>query len=1021
MISNPKRLLSKWRLAATGMLLSAAAGMALYAANPGSSGSAKSGNGVYIVQMQDAPAVTYKGGVAGYQATAPKKGEKINPIAPDVVKYVDYLKAKHDAALAKVGNGQKLYSYGFSFNGFAAKLTPEQAAALAKEAGVVAVNEDEALKLDTSSTPAFLGLTAPNGLWNQLGGPVGSKKGPGAGEGIIIGMVDSGIWPESKSFTDRDATGKLLYQQISGFHGKCDSAETVTDGSWDANLCNKKLIAAQHFNSGWGGDAGVAEELPWEFLSPRDYSGHGTHTASTAGGNHGVMPTGSAAPFGPISGMAPRARIAAYKVCWETLNPLVGGCFTSDSVAAIDQAVADGVDVINFSISGTTSNFLSAVEVAFLNAADAGVFVATSAGNSGPTTGTVAHPSVWATTVAAGTHNRNGEGSVTTGDNATYAGASYSNALGSTPIIDSVNAGLPGADPVKVELCYGAGDNVIAGVPTPVLDPAKVAGKIVLCKRGTTALVNKSGAVKAANGVGAVIYNDPAGATNTLAIVHPIPTVHVVTASGLAIKSYIGSAGAAATASIAQATIVFNTPAPTTASFSSRGPSAAAAGDILKPDVIAPGQDILAAVAPPNNGGQDFAFYQGTSMSSPHVAGLAALLKQLRPSWSPMAIKSALMTTGYNVLDGPDTNSLVIFRQGAGHVQPNKAVDPGLVFDSNANDWLALLCGSTTGVSPATCAALATAGYSFDASDMNTASIAIGDLPGIQTVKRRVTNVGTTAATYTASFTGMAGITTVISPTSLSLAPGQTGTFTVSFTRTTAAFNAYQGGQLTWTDGTHNVRIPMVVRPVQFQAPASVFGNGGPISYNVKFGYTGPWSATARGLIPATQTPGTVADDPNNTFTPGGPGTVSFDFVMPAGTTHARFSLFDNFTDGNGADDLDIIVYRVSTNTVVAQTGGATSNEQANVLNPAAGETYRVWVHGFDTDGPDSNFTLFSWLLGNTPAGNMTVAAPASATIGTTGVVNLTFSGLAPATKYMGSVAYTGVTANPTVVNVDTP
>ena len=187
----------------------------------------------------------------------------------------------------------------------------------------------------------------------------------------------------------------------------------------------------------------------------------------------------------------------------------MGGCFTSDSVAAIDQAVADGVDVINFSISGTTNNFLSPVEVAFLNAADAGVFVATSAGNSGPTTGTVAHPSVWATTVAAGTHNRNGEGSVTTGDNVTHSGASYSSALASSPIIDSVNAGLPGADPVKVELCYGAGDNVIAGVPTAVLDPAKVAGKIVVCKRGVTALVNKSGAVKAAGGVGSVIYNDP--------------------------------------------------------------------------------------------------------------------------------------------------------------------------------------------------------------------------------------------------------------------------------------------------------------------------------------------------------------------------------------------------------------------------------------------------------------------------------------------------------------------------------
>ncbi len=159
---------------------------------------------------------------------------------------------------------------------------------------------------------------------------------------------------------------------------------------------------------------------------------------------------------------------------------------------------------------------------------------------------------------------------------------------------------------------------------------------------------------------------------------------------------------------------------------------------------------------------------------------------------------------------------------------------------------------------------------------MNTASIAIGDLPGVQTVKRRVTNVGNTAATYTASFTGMAGITTTISPTSLSLSPGQTGTFTVTFTRTTAPFNAYQGGQLTWTDGTHNVRIPMVVRPVQFASAGECLRHGAPISYNVKFGYTGPWTASARGLVPATLTPGSVADDPINSFVAGGPGTVSF-------------------------------------------------------------------------------------------------------------------------------------------------
>ncbi len=133
--------------------------------------------------------------------------------------------------------------------------------------------------------------------------------------------------------------------------------------------------------------------------------------------------------------------------------------------------------------------------------------------------------------------------------------------------------------------------------------------------------------------------------------------------------------------------------APFTASFSSRGPLLAS-GDLLKPDLMAPGQDILAAVAPPGNGGQDFDLYSGTSMSSPHVAGLAALLKDLHPDWSPMMIKSALMTTGYDVLDGPNTNPLVIFRQGAGHVKPNSAADPGLVFDSNMTDWIGFLCGT---------------------------------------------------------------------------------------------------------------------------------------------------------------------------------------------------------------------------------------------------------------------------------------------------------------------------------------
>ncbi|MDP9197592.1 MAG: S8 family serine peptidase [Pseudomonadota bacterium] len=956
--------------------------------------------------MLDAPVVAYDGKIKGYSATRPKKGEKIDPNNPNVGKYFEYLSAKHDNALQKVGGGKKHYSYGYVFNGFAAELTAAQAAELRATKGVLSVEKDKIYQPDTSSTPDFLGLSGPAGFWATKA----------TGENVIIGIIDSGVWPEHLSFSDRvgangvpsGVNGKKVYQQIPGWNGKCTSGE-----AFNAANCNQKLIGARYYNAGWGGNAAIDAFFPFEFNSARDWAGHGSHTASTAGGNRGVRVTDTlTSPFGSINGIAPRARVAVYKVCWAD-QPTGGGCFQSDTVAAVDQAVVDGVDVINFSVSGSRTNFLDSVEVAFLFAADAGVFVATSAGNAGPATSTVAHPGPWLTTVAAGTHNRNGEGSVTLGNGATYTGASLATALASSPLIDSTSAGLAGADPAAVELCVGAADGLV------VLDPAKVAGKIVLCKRGLTALVNKSGAVAAAGGVGVVIYNDPASATtNTLALVHPIPAVHVVAASGLAIKAYIASAGASATASIAQATIVLNTPAPFTASFSSRGPLLAGNGDLLKPDVIAPGEGILAAVAPPNNGGRLFDIYSGTSMSSPHVAGIAALFKELYPSWSPMAIKSALMTSASDVLDGPNTNPLVIFRQGAGHVQPNAAVNPGLVFDSGFNDWLAFLCGTTTGVGPATCAALSGLGYSLDPSDLNVASIAIGDLPGEQTVRRRVTNVSGSAATYTPSVSGMAGFNVLINPASLVLTAGETKEFTVTFTRTTAALNAYTGGQLTWSDGTTNVRIPLVVRPIVLSAPVQVSGNGGPISYNVTFGYTGAFTATPRGLIAAATTSDTVADDPSNgSCSLTAPNAQLIPVTIPAGTTYARFALFD--ADVSAGADIDLCVFRGST--LVGSSAGFTSAEEVSLLDPVAA-VYTVVVHGWEVGG-GSPFKLHAWVLGTADAGNMTVDAPATATSGTTSAITLNFSGLAAGTRYLGSVAYDGIVGMPapTLVRVDTP
>ena len=839
------------------------------------------------------------------------------------------------------------------------------------------MSKDEIRQLTTSSTPTFLGLNAPGGIWTT------SK-----GENVIIGIVDTGAWPEHPSFSDRTGgngngtqDGKLSYQQIPGWNGKCTPGDAFTGSN-----CNQKLIGARYYNAGFGGNAAIKAEFPFEYNSPRDHDGHGTHTATTAGGNQNVPTTGEAAVFGSISGIAPRARIAAYKVCW---GGSAGGCAGVDSVAAIDQAVADGVDVINFSISGTSTNFRDPVEIAWLNAADAGVFVAASAGNSGPASSTVAHPSPWVTTVAAGTHNRNGEGSVTIGG-VTYIGVSVAaSAVGPVASINGADAGLAGVSPSLAALCFAAGDNGGAAV----LDPVKVAGKIVVCDRGVNARVNKSQAVKDAGGVGMVLVNTSVNSLD--ADFHAVPTVHLPVANRAAVQA---AAAIASAATISAAQIVYNTPAPFTAAFSSRGPLRAGLGDLLKPDLIAPGQSILAGVAPPGNSGRLFDVYSGTSMSSPHVAGLAALMKQLHPDWSPMAIKSALMTTGGDVLDGPNTNPLVIFRQGAGHVQPNKAMNPGLVFDSGYNDWLGFLCGTQLPTSFCTSGGIPV----LDPSNLNVASIAIGDLAGVQTVKRRVTNVGGNPATYLASYTGMTGFSVAIDPPSLHVAAGETKEFTVTFTRVAATLNAYSGGQLTLNDGIYNVRVPMVVRPVALAAPAQVSGG-----YNVTFGYSGPFTATARGLVPAATASGAVATG----------GSADFAVSVAAGTTYARFALFD--ADVSQASDIDLEVYN-SSGTLVGVSGSATSTEEVNLLNPAAG-TYTVRAIGFAVPSGSANFKLTTWVLGSTAAGNMTVTAPANAVLGQSGAIGISTSGLAAATRYLGSVVYGGAAGmpSPTIVRID--
>ncbi|MDQ5840718.1 MAG: S8 family peptidase, partial [Chloroflexota bacterium] len=638
-------------------------------------------NGRYVVQLKAQPVAAYDGHLRGYVSTKPARGKKVDAGSVKAKRYAGYLKSKGSAVRAKHGDPAALHSYSVTFPGFSANLTANQAFAMTSDPDVVAVTKDKMFQVDatTRRTTDFLGLEKKNGIWDKLGG----TKRNGAGSGVIIGVVDSGIWPESKSFASLKGP-----TTIPDWKGGCVAGE---DNSFPTNLCNDKLIGAQYFVDGFG-RANVSKK---DFLSPRDGSGHGSHTASTAAGDFGpraVMPGGT--DLGVVSGVAPAARVATYKVCWEGVKE--GGCTGADLTAAIDRAVADGVDVINYSIGGATeATYFDPTEMAFMNAAQAGVFVAASAGNSGPGTSTLDHPSPWLTTVAASTYSIN-ESTVVFGNGLRRVGVSTTAGLPVSPLVDSVVVKKAGAVDKDASLCF-----------TGSLDPVKVKGKVVLCDRGVNPRIDKSLEVQTAGGLGMVLLNPSQQGGN--GDFHFVPTIHlefVDKASYDAIHTFARTAGATAEI-LAGVNTGSTTQVPEVASFSSRGPSKRATGDVLKPDISAPGVDVLAAVAPASNHTRTYDFMSGTSMAAPHIAGIAALIKEQHPSWSPMAIKSALMTTARDVKHESSP-----FNQGAGQVRPTTAMDPGLVYDSGINDWRGFLKGQGCNGCPADPPAIA-------ASDLN--------------------------------------------------------------------------------------------------------------------------------------------------------------------------------------------------------------------------------------------------------------------------------------------------------------
>ena len=969
----------------------------------------------YIVLMELDPVVRYEGDVKGYQATKPGKGDKVNPNSAHVKKYRQFLEKSHDTSLEAAGadTNQKTHDYTVAFNGYSAILTETQAKNVERQEGVTLVLKDQLRQLQTDNSPDFLGLTDPAGPY---------AKGI-TGEGVVVGIVDSGVWPEHPSFADDGSYGPPpVTLEDTPENPACNFGNT----GWNSNdapfTCNNKLIGAREYLDSYKFFVGLT---PDEFDSARDDDGHGSHTASTAAGNAGVEASIFGIPRGIISGMAPRARVIAYKACGA------GGCYTSDTSAAIDQAVLDGVDALNYSIGGGAS-LTGFDDIAFLFAADAGIFAATSAGNSGPGFGTMGGPASvpWITAVGASTQDRAFISDITLSG----PGEPPSGLWGG-----SITTGIENYNLVDA-------DSVAGGTNGECLNPFPAgtfqADDAVLCNRYNLGVARTQRVANvAAGGGGAVIFQNVSATHPNMTPTdnHPLPTVHMLYDVGQPLKDYLVANPDQVTVSFAQSVARYAGEDPRVvpnmmASFSSRGPNPAAL-DIIKPDVTAPGINILAAASPIHVGsaaqGELFQAIMGTSMSSPHVAGIFALVKQAHPDWSPAMAKSALMTTAYqDVLKEDGTTPADPFDIGAGHVNPggkaNKGslFEPGLAYDAGLFEYAAFTCGVDAGIfTPGSCDFLESIGVPSEPYNLNVPSIGVANLPGSQTVQRTVTSVAKEQGwrTYSVSVDAPPGYSVTVEPSTLRLKSGDTATYEVTITNQSAPIGEWRFGSLTWNDDTghYDVRSPIAVRAALFNAPAQIDSSGesGSASFDVNFGYTGSYAAAAHGLVPATVTSDNVVQDPDQNFDPNDGFSNLHQFTL-SGAAHFRIAMPPEATEAGA--DLDIFVFDPNGNFAASSTNGGT-DELIDILLPIDG-TWSVFVHGWLTPGGDSDYDMYNWVVSATPGGNLNIdSAPASATLGAVETIDVSWTGATAGQWHLGAVSHTGDTGlmGLTLVNVD--
>ncbi|KAL3523294.1 hypothetical protein ACH5RR_016128 [Cinchona calisaya] len=718
---------------------------------------------------------------------------------------LELITSSHHEMLADVlGSNQAsaasmVYSYKHGFSGFAAKLTKSQAQRIADLPDVIQVIPNGFYKLHTTRSWNYLGLSfkSPNNLLHETN----------MGDGSIIGVLDTGIWPENEAFSDK-GLGPIPKK----WKGFCESGAAFNA----TTNCNKKIIGARYFIKGFLAEYGSpfnATEFG-DFLSPRDTNGHGTHTSSTAGGSLVANVSYKGLATGTIRGGAPRARLAMYRVCWHG-----SACSSADVLKGIDEAIHDGVDVLSISLGSDTPLYAEVdkrdiIYFGSFHAVAKGITVVCSAGNEGPSAGSVEDAAPWVLTIAASTIDRSFPTHIILGNNQSFIGqAIYTGKdTGFTKLIYRENLDI-GDD--RVSYCDFLSQN-----------DTWVAGHMVLCfykghSEGPIAAARQS--IKKAGALGIIVAKASGKILDDF--IDDYPCVQVSYVIGTQLLYYIRSSRNPQVRLLPSKTHIGRPISTSVAYFSSRGPNTITPA-ILKPDIAAPGVNILAAVVPSDlSFTNEYEMESGTSMAAPHVSGIVALLKSLHPDWSPAAIKSALVTTAWTTdphsgtpifTEGDIIKLADPFDFGGGIVNPNSARDPGLIYDMGTRDYHHYLCArgyNNTAISKLVGQVTSCPKNGFSIPDLNFPSITIPDVKGSITISRTVTNVGPVNSKYKANVDSPKGFIVVVKPEILIFdAKTKRISFTVTITTSYKYNTEFCFGSLTWTDGKHNVRSPISVK-----------------------------------------------------------------------------------------------------------------------------------------------------------------------------------------------------------------